>query len=94
MPLNKVSVTRLLSEKSASIFYVTDETSIEQAIYEMNRQCIVSVVIKKSRYICGIFTERGVLTRVLTAGRDSKATQVREVMTQCIPRNSPYCISV
>ena len=42
MPLNKVSVSRLLSEKSASIFYLTEETSIEQAVSEMNRQRTVS----------------------------------------------------
>ncbi|MCH2073602.1 MAG: hypothetical protein MK130_01885 [Puniceicoccaceae bacterium] len=82
MPQNIVSVSRLLSEKSASIFYVSEETFIEQAISEIYRQCIVSVVIKKGRSICGIFTERGVLTRVLSAGRDLKATQVREVMTE------------
>ena len=87
MPLNKVSVFKALSEKSASIFYVTDKTSIKQAVSEMNRQRIVSVVVKKGRSICGIFTERGVLTRVLSAGRDSKVTQVREVMAECIQRN-------
>ena len=94
MPLNKVSVSKALSEKSASIFYVTEKTSIKQAVSEMNRQRIVSVVVKKGRSICGIFTERGVLTRVLSAGRDSKVTQVREVMAECIQRNLVYCISV
>tara|TARA_X000000950_G_scaffold256530_1_gene322041 strand:+ start:120 stop:404 length:285 start_codon:yes stop_codon:yes gene_type:complete len=93
MPLNKVSVSRALSEKSASIFNVSEETSIEQAVSEMNRQRIVSVVIKKGRSICGIFTERGVLTLLLTAGQDLKATRVREVMTECIQRNLPYFIS-
>ena len=62
MPLNKASVSRLLSEKGRSI--------------------------------CGILTERGVLTRVLYAGRDSKATQLRDVMTECTQRNLVYCISV
>ena len=94
MPQNKVSVSRLLSEKSASIFYVSEETSIEQAISEIIRQCIVSVVIKKGRSICGIFTEHCVLTRVLSAGRDLKVTQVREVMTECIQRNLVYCILI
>ena len=94
MPLNKVSVSKALSEKSASIFYVTEKTSIKQAVSEMNRQRIVSVVIKKGRSICGIFTERGVLTRVLSAGRDLKVIQVREVMTECIQRNLVYCILV
>ena len=93
MPLNKTSVSKALSEKSASIFYVTEETSIEQAVSEMNQQRIVSVVVKKGRSICGIFTELGVLTRILSAGRDLKATQVREVMTGCIQRNLPYFIS-
>jgi len=43
MSINKVTVSRLLSEKSASIFYLTGETSIEQSVSEMNRQLIVSV---------------------------------------------------
>jgi CBS domain-containing protein len=80
--LNKVSVSILLSEKSASIFCVTEETSIEQAVSEMNRQRIGSVVVKKGNSVCGIFTERDILTRVVSAGRDPKATQVSEVMTE------------
>ena len=43
MPLSKVSVSRLLSEKSISIFYLTGETSIEKTVFEMNLQRIVSV---------------------------------------------------
>lgn len=43
MSINKVTVSRLLSEKSASIFYLTGETSIEQSVSEMNLQRIVSV---------------------------------------------------
>ena len=42
MFINKVSVSRLLSEKSASIIYLTAETSIEKTVSEMNRQRIVS----------------------------------------------------
>jgi CBS domain-containing protein len=80
--LNKVSVSILLSEKSASIFCVTEETSIEQAVSEMNRQRIGSVVVKKGNSVCGIFTERDILTRVVSAGRDPKVTQVSEVMTE------------
>ena len=94
MPRDKVSVSRLLSEKSASIFYVTDETFIKQVVFEMNRQRIVSVVVKKDRSICGIFTECGVLTFILSAGRDLKVILVREVMTECIQRNLVYYILV
>jgi CBS domain-containing protein len=89
MPLNKVPVSTLLGEKSASIFCVTEETSIEQAVSEMNRQRIGSVVVKKGRTVCGIFTERDVLTRVVSAGREPKATQVSEVMTESFQFISP-----
>ena len=82
MPLNKVSVSILLSEKSASIFCVTEETTIDQAVAEMNRQRVGSLVVKKNEQVCGIFTERDILTRVVSAGRDPKSTLVREVMTE------------
>ena len=90
---NKVSVSRLLSQKSASIFNVTGETFIEQIVSEMNRHRMVSVVVKKGSSICGIITEYGVLTSVVSAGRASEAAQVREVMTESIHRNLGCCIS-
>ena len=84
MSINKLSVSKLLSEKIASIFFVTEETSIEQTVSEMNRQLILPVVVKKGRFICGIFTERGVLTSLVFAGRNSKTDQVSKFMTECI----------
>ena len=94
MPLNNVSISRLLSEKSALVFCVTEETSMEQAVTGMNLQRIGSIVVKKGSSFCGISTERDVLTRVLSAGRDPKTTQVRELMTEIFYLNLPYYISV
>jgi CBS domain-containing protein len=82
MPLNKVSVSILLSEKSSSVFCVTEDMTIDYAVSEMNRQRIGSIVVKKNDQVCGIFTERDILTRVVSAGRDPKSTLVREVMTE------------
>jgi len=82
MPLSKVSVSILLSEKSSSVFCVTEDTSIDQAVAEMNRQRVGSIVVKKNDLVTGIFTERDILTRVVSAGRDPKNTFVREVMTE------------
>ena len=94
MLLIRFSVSTLLSEKSASIFYVTKETSIKQAVSGMNRQCIGSIIAKKKGCsICGIFNELDVLTSVVTAVRVPKASQVRQVVTMCIQRNLLYFIS-
>jgi signal-transduction protein with cAMP-binding, CBS, and nucleotidyltransferase domain len=64
MPLSKVSISRLISEKSASVFCVTEETSIEQAFPGMNRQRKGSIVVKKGSSVCGIFTSATFLPRV------------------------------
>ena len=94
MLLSKVSISRLLSEKCAPIFCVTKEKYIEQAVSGMNRQRIGSIVVKKGSFVCGIFTKRDVLTRVVSAGPDPKATQVRELMSESFYLNLPYYISV
>lgn len=89
MPLNKVSVSLLLNEKSSSVYCVMEETSVDQAVAEMNRQRIGSVVVKRGDSVRGIFTERDVLMRVVSAGRDPKSTLVREVMTESYQWLSP-----
>ncbi|MDQ8193036.1 CBS domain-containing protein [Coraliomargarita sp. SDUM461004] len=82
MPLNKVSVSILLGEKSPSIYCVTEAVTVQQAVAEMNRHRIGSVLVSRGEVVCGIFTERDVLTRIVAAGRDPDTTLVREVMTE------------
>ena len=82
MPLNQVSVSILLSEKSASVICVNEEFTVSAAVAEMNRQRIGSLLVKREGQVCGIFTERDVLTRVVSAGRDPSVTLVRDVMTE------------
>ena len=82
MALNKVSITILLSEKSSSVFCTTPDSTVDQAVSEMNRQRIGSILVKDGERVCGIFTERDVLTRVVSAGRDPKNTLIRDVMTE------------
>ncbi len=81
MPLKKVNVTTLLNEKSPSVYSVNPDATIDAAVAEMNRQRIGSIVIKEGETMVGIFTERDVLTRVVSAGRDPKTTLVGDVMT-------------
>ena len=82
MPLNKVSVTILLKEKSASVYSVAVDSTIAAAVAEMNNHRVGSVMVKNTERVVGIFTERDVLTRVVAAGRDPNTTSVREVMTE------------
>ena len=81
MPLNKVSVTILLKEKSTSLYCIAVDSTVDAAVSEMNRQRVGSIIVKRAEKVVGIFTERDVLTRIVAAGRDPKATIVSEVMT-------------
>ena len=82
MAIDKVSVSRLLGEKRSDVFCLDAAGTVTQAVAEMNRQRVGSLVVKSDGRICGIFTERDVLTRVIASERDAKATLVREVMTR------------
>jgi CBS domain-containing protein len=89
MPLSKVSVSVLLSEKSASIYCIDQTKTVAEAVAEMNRYRIGSLVVQSSGSVCGIFTERDILTRVISSGRDAQVTLVREVMTKDFQFISP-----
>jgi CBS domain-containing protein len=82
MPLSKVSVSVVLKEKPVSVFSVSEESTVEAAVGEMNRNHIGSLIIKRDAQVVGIFPERDVLPRVVATGRDSKVTLVRDVMTK------------
>ncbi|TVP77253.1 MAG: CBS domain-containing protein [Puniceicoccaceae bacterium] len=82
MPLSKVSVSILLNEKSKSVFCIAAESTVAVAVAEMNRHRIGSIMVMSGDTTCGIFTERDVLTRIVSTGRDAQSTLVREVMTK------------
>ncbi len=82
MPLNKVTVSLILSDKSSTLYTVALNSRVDAAVSEMNRQRIGSVMVKEGDTCVGIFTERDVLTRVVSAGRDPKTTPLADVMTR------------
>lgn len=81
MPLNKVTVTILLEEKRRSVYCISADSMVNAAVSEMNRQRVGSIIVQEAERVVGIFTERDVLTRIVAAGRDPRATSVREVMS-------------
>ncbi|PXA05010.1 histidine kinase [Coraliomargarita sinensis] len=81
MPLKKVNVTILLKEKGTTVFWISDDATVDSAVAEMNRHRVGAVLVKSDGKVVGIFTERDVLTRIIASGRDPKTTTIREVMT-------------
>lgn len=79
----KVAISTLLAEKEFSeIFSINPEASVLDAVKEMNRRQVGSMLILDEGKIVGIFTERDVLRRVVVEGLAPAATPVSEVMTK------------
>lgn len=79
----KVAISTLLAEKEFSeVFSIDPEASVLDAVKEMNRRQVGSMLILDGGKIVGIFTERDVLRRVVVEGLAPATTPVSEVMTR------------
>jgi CBS domain-containing protein len=76
------SISVLLERKGASVFSVPPSVTVTEAVQEMNRHKVGSVLVLEGGQLVGIFTERDVLARVVGAGLDPKATPLAQVMTR------------
>ena len=75
-------VSTLLESKTTTVFSVPVTVTVAEAVQEMNRRKIGSVLVMEGGVLVGIFTERDVLMRVVAADRDPKSTPVAHVMTR------------
>jgi CBS domain-containing protein len=77
----KTSISVLLERKGSAVFSVPPTVTAAEAVQEMNRRKVGSVLIMEGDRLLGIFTERDVLSRVVAADLDPKKHAVAEVMT-------------
>ncbi len=75
------SIATLLERKGGTLRTVPHTLTVVEAVQEMNRHKIGSVVVMDGQSLVGIFTERDVLRRVVGGGLDPLLTPVTEVMT-------------
>ena len=75
------SVDYLISQKEHALYTVGLDTTVEDAVKEMNQREIGFLMILSSSQLAGVFSERDVLVRVVAAGVDPKTTKMSEVMS-------------
>lgn len=81
MNLQNISLSFILNEKSSSVYYVDASATVAESVGLMNREKIGSVMVIKNGQYVGIFTERDVLNRVISAKLNAEKTRVEKVMT-------------
>jgi len=86
------TVKDLLALKGRKLVSVGPDASVLNAALVMNEHRIGAVVVMDGDRVCGMFTERDVLQRVVGQRRDPAQTRVREVMTSevvcCTPETT------
>ncbi len=82
-------ISALLERKGSAVHAVSPRVTITDAVHEMNRHRIGSIVIIDHGQPVGIFTERDVLQRVVGDGIDPKSTRVGDAMTSNLITISP-----
>jgi len=68
-------------ERHGWVASTTPDATVAAAVQQMNSHRIGSLLVMHYDTVAGIFTERDVLVRVVSAGRDPATTRVRDVMS-------------
>jgi CBS domain-containing protein len=75
------TIATLLEQKGGAVRTVPSTVTVAEAVHEMNRHKIGSVLVMTGLRLAGIFTERDVLRRVVGEGLDPLTTPVTKVMS-------------
>lgn len=76
-----ISIATLLEQKGGAVYTVPVTVTVSEAVQEMNRHKVSSMLVMDGARLAGIFTERDVLRRVVGEQLDPLTTPVTQVMT-------------
>ncbi len=74
-------VKDILAKKGAFVASISKDRSVLEAAREMNAHRIGALVVTEGEKVQGIFTERDIMTRVVSLQLDPAETKVEQVMT-------------
>jgi signal-transduction protein with cAMP-binding, CBS, and nucleotidyltransferase domain len=75
------SVRSILAQKSQALWSISPETSVYEAMAVMSERRIGALVVLSAERLVGIITERDYARKVVLKARQSRETEVREIMT-------------
>ncbi len=82
-------LTAILERKGRKVFSIAPTVTVSDAVAEMNRNRVGSILVLDGGRLVGIFTERDVLRRVVGAGLEPRTTLLAAVMTTDLITISP-----
>jgi len=76
------NVKSVLAKKSQTLWSTSPETTVYDAMAIMSEKHIGALVILSAERLVGIITERDYARKVILKARQSRETEVREIMTR------------
>ncbi|MEM1107637.1 MAG: CBS domain-containing protein [Planctomycetota bacterium] len=83
------NVQAIVSCKGSEVLIIRPQASVLAASELMNKHKVGALVVLENERVCGMFTERDIMRRVVAEQRDPAVTRVREVMTDRVVTCSP-----
>ncbi len=75
------TVRNILQKKGNSVFSVSPDTSVYDALEDLEEKNLGGLVVVENGKLIGVFTERDYARKVILKGRSSKETSVRDIMS-------------
>ncbi len=76
-----MNVTELLNSKKSEIISVSPDANVFDALLVMSEKNIGAVLVTENKKLVGILSERDYARKMILAGKASKETKVKEIMT-------------
>jgi CBS domain-containing protein len=77
----KDSVRSVLDNKGGSVYHVSPETPVYEALEAMARHDIGALLVISSAGLCGVFSERDYARKIILQGKASRETPVGDIMS-------------
>jgi CBS domain-containing protein len=87
---SSVSVAALLERKGRRVFSIAPDATVYEAIEEMAGRGVGALVVLEGDRLAGILSERDYTRKVILAGRSSKDTPAREIMSTNVITVGPH----
>ena len=83
------SVRQVLNAKGYAVETVSPETSVYDALHKMSNLEVGALVVVGKGGVCGLLSERDYARKVALQGKNSRETQVQEIMTRRVVTLEP-----
>lgn len=72
---------RVLDTKGSEVFSIGPGASVFDALEEMAKRDVGALIVMEDGQVVGIFSERDYARKIILAGKSSRETPVRDIMT-------------